>query len=55
MKNLIVKRFKEPSTWAGLSAIALAFGINPEHVNAVSQAGIAVFGALAVFIGEGGN
>lgn len=50
--NFIISRFKEPSTWAGLSAIALALGMNPEHIGAVSQVGVSVFGAVAVFMGE---
>lgn len=31
----ILSRFKEPSSWAGLAAIALMFGARPDQVDAV--------------------
>ena len=51
MKN-ILKRFKEPSTWAGLSALAILFGVNPETANTVLQAVGAVAAAVAVLLPE---
>lgn len=47
--HAIVKKLKEPSTWAGLSALMMLFGLN------VEQAGAAVAGVAAVFMSEGGG
>lgn len=48
----IVRRMKEPSTWAGLSALLMLFGLNVEQAGAVAQAGAAVSALAAVFVGE---
>lgn len=45
MKNLIIQRLREPSTWAGLSALAVLFGLPPGTVEAVGQI---VGGAAAI-------
>lgn len=42
MKNLLT-RFKEPSTWAALAALSVAFGVRPETANAV----VGAVGAVA--------
>jgi hypothetical protein len=51
----IAKRFKEPSTWAGLAALATLFGVPLEHINAVTALRTAAAGALAVFLPEKGG
>jgi hypothetical protein len=52
MLNWIIARLEEPSTWAGLSALALAMGVSEAQWHAVSAAGAAVFAAIAVFLKE---
>jgi hypothetical protein len=47
-----LKRFKEPSTWAGLAALAVMLGGDPAKADAVQQIGVALAGALAVFLPE---
>jgi len=48
-----IDRLKEPSTWAGLSALAMLAGLTVEQAQAVATAGAAVAGAIAVFMPEG--
>lgn len=54
MVSKIANRLKEPSTWAGLGILAALFGIPAEHINAVTQAGAALAGAVAIFMPEKG-
>lgn len=51
----IAARLKEPSTWAGLSALGLLFGVQPGTLDAVAQAGIAIAASAAVLLGEKGR
>lgn len=51
--HAIVKKFREPSTWAGLSALMMLLGLNVEQAGAIGQAGAAVAGVAAVFMSEG--
>ena len=51
-KQEIVSLLKEPSTYAGFAAIALAFGVGAEQFTAVSTGLAAIFGALAAFLPE---
>lgn len=53
--NFILKRLKEPSTWAGLSVFAALFGVPEDQCNAVAAVGAAVAGAVAVFLPESGR
>lgn len=46
--NFIVDRLKEPSTFAGLSGVALALGVSAPVYNAVSTIVAGVFGLIAV-------
>lgn len=48
--NLIIKRIKEPSTWAGLAALGVIFGLPPGTVEAVGQVlgGVAALAAIAL-------
>lgn len=48
----VVKKMREPSTWAGISALLVLFGINIEQAAAVANAGAAVAGVAAVILGE---
>lgn len=48
----VISRIKEPSTWAGIAALASLAGVPIEHVNAVSGVLAAVAAALAVFMPE---
>lgn len=48
----LVARMKEPSTWAGLSALLVLFGLNVEQAGALANAGAAIAGLAAVFLGE---
>lgn len=46
-------RLREPSTWAGLSALIMLFGFNVEQAAAVANVGAALAGAAAVWMSEG--
>jgi len=50
----ILDRAKEPSTYAGLSALAIALGLSDTEWAAIGSAAAAVFGAVAVVIAERG-
>lgn len=52
MFTWILDRLKEPSTWAGLSALALAIGLNEAEWSAIGSAGAAIAGAVAVVLKE---
>lgn len=46
----IIKRIKEPSTWAGLSALGLLFGLPVGTVDALAQilGGVAALAAIVL-------
>lgn len=46
----LIKRIREPSTWAGLSALGLIFGLPPGSIDAVGQivGGMAALAAIAL-------
>lgn len=48
MKNYILARLKERTTWLGLIAIATAFGLrlSPEQVQAIVTIGLGLAGIL---------
>ena len=46
----IIKRLREPSTWAGLSVLGVVFGLPPGTLELVGQAGRA-----AIFLPELGK
>lgn len=55
MKSWILKRLREPSTWAGLVALvagAGGFQLDEEQRQAVVQLGMAIAGVLFVFSKE---
>lgn len=51
MKN-VIKRLKEPSTWAGIAGLAVLFGVDPIKANIVVEAVAAVAAGLAVLLPE---
>lgn len=50
--NFVLTRLKEPSTYAGLSGLALAFGVSNDLYAAASSAIAAVAGLVAVVLAE---
>lgn len=49
----ILERLKEPSTWSGLGLIAtMVFKVPASTVEAVTQAAVAIVGAVAVVMPE---
>lgn len=46
MKEVLLKRLREPSTWAGLMLVISAFGMSltPEQQYALSTLGLALIG-----------
>lgn len=51
----IFSRLREPSTWAGLAALAAVFGVPVAQIDAVTQIAVAVCGAASVFLPESGG
>ncbi|WP_198013967.1 hypothetical protein [Desulforegula conservatrix] len=51
MKQYIIDRLKEPSTWRGLVLIATALGakISPDQTEAIVLAGIGIVGLIGTF------
>lgn len=52
MVHFVLSRLKEPSTYAGLSGLALALGVSGELYNAVAAALAGVAGLIAVLLAE---
>ena len=55
MKSFFMKRLREPSTWAGIIALAVGLGgfkVDEEQRQALIQIGLAVAGVLFVFTRE---
>lgn len=50
--STIIARLREPSTWAGISMLAVAAGLPSDIVSVWAQALAAVFAALAVSLPE---
>jgi hypothetical protein len=50
--NFVLARLKEPSTYAGLSGLALAIGVSGELYSAASAALAAVAGLVAIVLAE---
>ena len=50
--NFVLSRLKEPSTYAGLSALALALGVSGELYSAASSTIAAVAGLVAIVLAE---
>ena len=54
MKDYILERAKEPSTWRGLVLLLTAVGVPlaPEVANAIVSAGLAFAGLIGVFAAD---
>lgn len=52
MKSIILKRLREPSTWAGLSVLGVVFGMPPGTIELVGQVVGGVAGLAAIFLAE---
>ncbi|VTU20800.1 hypothetical protein SRS16CHR_02716 [Variovorax sp. SRS16] len=52
--NALFSRLREPSTWAGFSALAVLFGlpVAPTTIGLVQQVVVGVAGLAAVFVPE---
>jgi hypothetical protein len=48
----LISRLKEPSTYAGLSVLALTLGLSTDQWTAISAAVAALAGVAAVFLSE---
>lgn len=48
----IIKRLREPSTWAGISALGLVFGLPPGTVELFGQIIGGAAGLAAIFLPE---
>jgi hypothetical protein len=55
MASYLLKKIKEPSTWAGLSIIAAAFGMPPGTFELLAQLGIAAGGLVSIVLNEAGS
>jgi len=54
MKQYIIDRLKEASTWRGIVALITAAGValTPEQQAAIVSAGLAVIGLIGVLLGD---
>ena len=52
MFEKLVKRFSEPSTYAGLAGLALLAGINAEEFSTYANAFAGVFGFISIILAE---
>lgn len=52
MIEFLIARLKEPSTYAGLSGLAIALGISTEMYNAAAAVVAGVAGLVAVILSE---
>ncbi len=50
--SAIARRFKEPSSWAGLAVLATVLGAPAGAAEVVIQAGAGIFALLAFFLPE---
>lgn len=49
----VLKRLREPSTWAGVGAILVAFGLDGAIIDSFVKVAIAIVGVFAVLLPEG--
>lgn len=52
--KILLKRLKEPSTYAGLSGAALALGISTEGFEMIAGSVAGVFAFVSIILGEEG-
>ncbi len=51
----IIDRLAEPSTYAGLAAVAVAVGVSTEQFQIYAAAAAGLFGFIAMFVKEKGG
>lgn len=51
-KSEIVKRIKEPSTWAGIGLLISFFGVPPGTLEMVQSIAVGVAGLVSIFAPE---
>lgn len=49
----LIQRLREPSTWAGIAALGLIFGLPPGTIELVGQVVGGVAGLAAIILPEG--
>jgi hypothetical protein len=54
MITWIVNRLREPSSWAGLGALAVTAGVGQEQWTAIAQTGAGICALLAILLRERG-
>lgn len=52
MKDYLLRRLREPSTWAGLSVVAALVGVPPGTVEAAGQVVAGLFALAAALMPE---
>ena len=55
MKDAILNRLREPSTWAGLAVLGTVLGLPAGTIEAAGQVAGGVFALVAIFLKERGN
>ncbi|MEZ2296484.1 hypothetical protein [Variovorax sp. RCC_210] len=50
--DILLKRIREPSTWAGIAALGALFGLPPDTISLVGQVAMGVGGLAAVVLAE---
>jgi hypothetical protein len=55
LAQFLARKLREPSTWAGIAAVAVVFGVPPGTIDAVGQVVAGLAGLAAVALNEGGN
>ncbi|MFJ2991699.1 hypothetical protein [Pandoraea sp. NPDC087047] len=50
--NFLLSRLLEPSTWAGLTGLAVALGTSPDVMHELAQAGAALASLAAMALPE---
>lgn len=52
MKDMILRRVREPSTWAGLAALGALFGLPADTIGLVGQVVMGAGGLAAMILAE---
>ena len=55
MNKTLLKRLKEPSTYAGLAGLALIAGVSVEQFQLYTNTVAGFFGFLSIILGEGSS
>ncbi|WP_454902722.1 hypothetical protein [Variovorax gossypii] len=50
--DILLKRIREPSTWAGIAALGALFGLPSDTIGLVGQVAMGVGGLAAVVLAE---